>query len=552
MVLRPSSLLFLPAALVTTLATFIFWRWLGAPVTLPDVPGGRLHCLSYTPFEPGHIGATTPGWTSDARIVDDLRRLAPYTDCLRVYTPLGSTPRVVESASRMGFRILLGAWIGSDLNQNEKEIRGALDLARRYPQTVSAIVVGNEVLLRREMSGPKLAALIRDVKEQSPVPVAYADVAHFIENSPPVAEAADLLLIHLLPYWDDPEPPPVETAAGQVIRIYQEFCARFPGKDVWIGETGWPSKGRTRGPGRPGRVNQARFVREFAASAAAAGIRYNLIEAIDQPWKRPPEGTVGGYWGILDEWREPKFPLQGPVSGWPRWRAQFVATAAVTFIMLIAGLRRRLPPWGWTGWSAASLALGLALTFQWEFVAATSQSVWGYIGGAIAAALSVAAAGLLGARAAGSARTPAASLADLGRALRTPLPILRASPLRLAAFLAMVILPAAWISLTLAFAPRHRDIPIAQFALPALALAACFTGSFRVAGGERREEAVLAALLLACGLMQFEPANPETIAWLAICALLALPWLGALRGELARVWRILAHPRQAQQRDEHG
>ena len=84
----------------------------------------------------------------------------------------------------MGFHILLGAWIGTDLDQNEKEIRAALELARRYPQTVSAIVVGNEVLLRREMSVAKLAALIRDVKEQSPVPVAYADVAHFIEQEP--------------------------------------------------------------------------------------------------------------------------------------------------------------------------------------------------------------------------------------------------------------------------------------------------------------------------------------------------------------------------------
>ena len=207
----------------------------------------------------------------------------------------------MEHASRAGVHILLGAWIGSDLDQNEKEIRAALELARRYPQTVSAIVVGNEVLLRREMSAARLAALIRDVKEQSPVPVAYADIAHFIEQEPVVAAAADILLIHLLPYWDEPEPPPVGAAAAQVIAVYREFSAHFPGKEVWIGETGWPSKGRMRGPARPGLVNEARFVREFAARAAAAGIRYNLIEAIDQPWKRPNEGTVGGYWGILDE-----------------------------------------------------------------------------------------------------------------------------------------------------------------------------------------------------------------------------------------------------------
>ena len=36
-------------------------------------------------------------------------------------------------------------------------------------------------------------------------------------------------------------------------------------------------------------------------------------------------------------------------------------------------------------------------------------------------------------------------------------------------------------------------------------------------------------LLLGCGLWQLEPQNPESLAWLAICLLLALPWGGALR-----------------------
>jgi glucan 1,3-beta-glucosidase len=47
-------------------------------------------------------------------------------------------------------------------------------------------------------------------------------------------------------------------------------------------------------------VNQARFIREFVSGAEAIGVPYNIIEAVDQAWKRDPEGTVGGYWGILD------------------------------------------------------------------------------------------------------------------------------------------------------------------------------------------------------------------------------------------------------------
>lgn len=544
---RDGRLLALPALAAVTLAALVFWRWMGGAVPLPDVPGGRLHCLSYTPFEPGALGATTPGTVSAARIADDLTRLRAYTDCLRVYTPLGNTPRVLEAASRMGIRILLGAWIGSDLEQNEKEARAALDLARRHPQTVTAIVVGNEVLLRREMTPTQLAAFIGSVKSESPVPVAYADVAHFIEVNPVVAEAADLLLIHLLPYWDDPEPPTAAEAVTQVLAHYREFRQRYPGKDVWIGETGWPSQGRQRGPGQPSLVNQARFVREFASRAAALGIAYNLIEAIDQPWKRPPEGTVGGFWGILDEQRRAKFALSGPVSGVPDWRARWLAASAIGAAWLGFALRARRRPAGWLAAAATALALGLALVFQWDYVVTTSLSPWGWLWGAVAAALSVAAAALLTTPASG----PAASLAELGRALARPAALLRSPGLRLGAFVALVLLPAAWASLTLGFAPRHRDIPLAQLALPAVALAALTWRSRTLAAPDRREEAMLAAILLVGAVMQLELLNPESLGWLAICVLLAAPWIGSLRRELARIRRLLADARQAQQQREH-
>src|SRR5690606_30756330 len=90
---------------------------------------------------------------------------------------------------------------------------------------------------------------------------------------------------------------------------------------VVIGETGWPSAGRQREGAIPSRVNQARYVREFLALAERRGWQYNFIEAVDQPWKRWLEGTVGGHWGMLDTSLAPKFPLTGPIaereSFWP-------------------------------------------------------------------------------------------------------------------------------------------------------------------------------------------------------------------------------------------
>ncbi|MFP3560955.1 hypothetical protein SB861_61775, partial [Paraburkholderia sp. SIMBA_049] len=75
--------------------------------------------------------------------------------------------------------------------------------ANAYPDVVSAVIVGNEALLRKEVTGPRLAELIAKVKRQVTVPVTYADVWEFWLQHPQVAPAVDFLTIHLLPYWED-------------------------------------------------------------------------------------------------------------------------------------------------------------------------------------------------------------------------------------------------------------------------------------------------------------------------------------------------------------
>jgi len=44
-------------------------------------------------------------------------------------------------------------------------------------------------------------------------------------------------------------------------------------------------------------------LRNFVSRAEAIGMEYNIVEAIDQPWKFF-EGGVGPYWGILNAARE--------------------------------------------------------------------------------------------------------------------------------------------------------------------------------------------------------------------------------------------------------
>ena len=119
----------------------------------------------------------------------------------------------------------------------------------------------------------------------------------------------------------------------------------FPGKEILIGETGWPSEGRMRAGALPSRTNQARVVSEILAMAKQENFRVNLIEAYDQPWKRQLEGTVGGYWGLIDSvQRMLKYPPGEAISNFPLWKWQMGGGMALAVLVFGAGVADLAPP----------------------------------------------------------------------------------------------------------------------------------------------------------------------------------------------------------------
>ena len=74
----------------------------------------------------------------------------------------------------------------------------------------------------------------------------------------------------------------------------------------------------------PGPFQQAVTLRNFVTKAESIGMEYNIVEAIDQPWKFF-EGGVGPYWGVLNADREPKFSWTGPVVDQDYWKLAGIA-----------------------------------------------------------------------------------------------------------------------------------------------------------------------------------------------------------------------------------
>jgi exo-beta-1,3-glucanase (GH17 family) len=292
------------------------WYGLGRPVPMPHSPlaaGEKLTCISYAPFHGDQAPFTWDLHIPDAQIESDLERLSQSTSCVRTYSAKGAQGKVTKLAASKGLKVLQGIWLGRNRADNRREIEAALKLARRHPGTIEAIIVGNEALLRGELPAAKIKAYLEEVRRRSGLPVTYADVWEFWLKAPELASAVDFVTIHILPYWED-EPVAAEDAVAHVREIRQRLVTAFAGKEIWIGEVGWPSAGRMRDKALPSLANQARVVSGVVAAAKEGGWQVNVIEAFDQPWKRLLEGTVGGYWGIYDDTRrELKFRFGEPV-----------------------------------------------------------------------------------------------------------------------------------------------------------------------------------------------------------------------------------------------
>ena len=280
---------------------------------------GQLASVSYAPFGP----SSDPNAGDRARaeqIRSDLKLLAPLTRAIRLYSSTGGQELVPGIASEFGLRVTVGAWIDKHQDRNEREIQSAIDLAKRYSD-VNSVIVGNETIYRADQTVPELIKKIQRVKRAVNVPVSTGEIWNVWLEHPELVSAVDYIAAHVLPYW---EGIPASETVDQSIMIYDKLRAAYPGKRIVIAEFGWPSEGYNYHNAYPGRTEQAAVLRDFVTRADAYGIEYNIVEAIDQPWKTF-EGGVGPYWGLFDAQRQPKFEWSGPITDPDHWRLAGIA-----------------------------------------------------------------------------------------------------------------------------------------------------------------------------------------------------------------------------------
>jgi exo-beta-1,3-glucanase (GH17 family) len=266
-----------------------------------EVLNSGVHGLCFSPYLEGQ----SPGSRVDeAQIRARLGIIRPYTRWVRSFSCTDGHERTPRVAHELGMKTLVGAWLGTDRAVNEREIASAIELARAGH--VDILAVGNEVLLREDLSEDELLDYLRRVRQAVPsgVPVGYVDAYYLFERHPRVTAACDVLLTNCYPFW---EGCPRDQAIAYMQNMYQRTVAVAGGRKVIVSETGWPHTGTAFHGAVPSVEGAMRYFIDTCRWARRDGVEVFYFEAFDEAWKVGAEGDVGAYWGLWDSRGQPKY-----------------------------------------------------------------------------------------------------------------------------------------------------------------------------------------------------------------------------------------------------
>jgi GPH family glycoside/pentoside/hexuronide:cation symporter len=261
----------------------------------------NLHGLCFSPYVEGQAAGDI---LSKEQIRRRMEIIMPHTKWIRSFSCTEGNELIPRIAREKGLKTMAGAWISADKKRNEEEISALVALAKEG--LVDVATVGNEVLLRNELSEQEIIAYIQRVKKLLPdgIPVGYVDAYYQFLDRPALAAACDFLPVNCYPFWEGAEN---DHALQFLQQMYQLVQKAGGGKKVVIAETGWPSDGQQVEEAKPSRENAMKYFINTQQWVQAAGIELFYFSSFDESWKVYHEGEVGTRWGLWDKHEQPKF-----------------------------------------------------------------------------------------------------------------------------------------------------------------------------------------------------------------------------------------------------
>ncbi len=265
-----------------------------------DILDHGMHGICFSMYEDGQ----KPGdIISEAQIRRRIKILQPYTDWVRSFSCTEGNEFIPKAAKEYGMKTLVGAWLGSDQEKNEEEMKGLRQLTEQGLVDIAAI--GNEVLYREDLTEDELLAFLHDFKAAFPyTEMGYVDAYYEFSARPRITEACDVILSNCYPFW---EGCPIDYSLPYMKDMYHKAKAAGGGKKVIITETGWPSEGGAFEGSIASERNYLKYFIDAQQWSSDEEIEIFYFSSFDESWKVGDEGDVGAYWGLFDKHERLKF-----------------------------------------------------------------------------------------------------------------------------------------------------------------------------------------------------------------------------------------------------
>jgi GPH family glycoside/pentoside/hexuronide:cation symporter len=259
-----------------------------------------MHGLCFSPYlENQQIGDVL----SEEQIHRRMDIIKGHTKWVRSFSCTDGNERIPGLARQNGLKTMVGAWLGKNEEQNGREIKALIDLAREGYVDIAA--VGNEVLLRGDLSLEEVLGYITQVKEALPgIPVGFVDTYYQFHDHPELTEACDVILANCYPFWEGCH---IDDASKYLQQMHYIAVQAAKGKPVIITETGWPTKGEPTKGAEPSLENTMKFFLNLDNWCKKAKVDVFYFSSFDESWKIHHEGEVGQRWGLWDKNENLKF-----------------------------------------------------------------------------------------------------------------------------------------------------------------------------------------------------------------------------------------------------
>jgi GPH family glycoside/pentoside/hexuronide:cation symporter len=259
-----------------------------------QVLNSGFHGLCFSPYQEGqNIGDSL----SEKQIRRRMEIIAPHTQWVRSFSCTDGNELIPRIAREKGLKTMVGAWLGTDKSKNEAEIAQLIQLAKEG--LVDIAVVGNEVLLRNELTEEEVLGFLKRVKQALPnLPVSYVDTYYQLSQRPEILASCDLVLANCYPFWEGCD---IDQAPVYLKKMYEVAKSAGKGKEVIITETGWPDSGDKMHAAEPTPENAMKYLIAANEWAKKENISLFTFSSFDEPWKVHHEGEVGQSWGIWDK-----------------------------------------------------------------------------------------------------------------------------------------------------------------------------------------------------------------------------------------------------------